>query len=124
MILATNLKQKLMKKLEKLKQDYAFAQSLKKQKELELNILNDYGWKIQMDLQKLKDDYRIYTIKTTLGEIGKVIESKEFGEGLKNHYVRGASFSKTWCEGTVHEYTNEYIRDCSVLEVLKIEEIK
>ena len=113
-----------MKKLEKLKQDYAFAQSLKKQKELELNILNDYCFKLDLQLQDLKNNYRIYTIKTTLGEIGKVIESKEFGEGLKNHYVRGASFSKTWCEGTVHEYTNEYTRDCSVLEVLKIEEIK
>jgi hypothetical protein len=113
-----------MKKLEKLKQDYDYAQSLKKQKELELNILNDYCFKLDLQLQDLKNNYRIYTIKTTLGEIGKVIESKEFGEGLKNHYVRGASFSKTWCEGTVHEYTNEYIRDCSVLEVLKIEEIK
>jgi hypothetical protein len=113
-----------MKKLEKLKQDYDYAQSLKKQKELELNILNDYCFKLDLQLQDLKNNYRIYTIKTTLGEIGKVIESKEFGEGLKNHYVRGASFSKTWCEGTVHEYTNEYTRDCSVLEVLKIEEIK
>ena len=113
-----------MKKLEKLKQDYAFAQSLKKQKELELNILNDYCFKLDLQLQDLKNDCRIYTIKTTLGEIGKVIENKEFGEGLKDHYVRGASFSKTWCEGTVHEYTNEYTRDCSVLEVLKIEEIK
>ena len=113
-----------MKKLEKLKQDYEFAQSLKKQKELELNILNDYCFKLDLELQDLKNDYHIYTIKTTLGEIGKVIESKEFGEGLKDHYVRGASFSKIWCEGTVHEYTNEYTRDCSVLEVLKIEEIK
>ena len=109
-----------MKKLEKLKKDYAYAQSIKKQKELELNILNDYCFK----LQDLKNNYRIYTIKTTLGEIGKVIESKEYGEGLKDHYVRGASFSKTWCEGTANEYTNEYTRDCSVLEVLKIEEIK
>ena len=113
-----------MKKLEKLKQDYAFAQSIKKQKELELNILNDYCFKLDLQLQDLKNDYRIYTFKTTLGEIGKAIESKEHGEGLKNHYVRGASFSKTWCEGTVNEYTNEYTRDCSVLEVLKIEEIK
>ena len=113
-----------MKNLEKLKQDYAYAQSLKKQKELELNILNDYCFKLDLQLQYLKNDYRIYTIKTTLGEIGKVIESKEFGEGLKDHYVCGASFSKTWCEGTVNEYTNEYTRDCSVLEVLKIEEIK
>ena len=113
-----------MKKLEKLKQDYAYAQSIKKQKELELNILNDYCFKLDLQLQDLKNNYRIYTIKSSFGEIGKVIESKEFGEGLKNHYVRGASFSKTWCEGTVHEYTNEYTRDCSVLEVLKIEEIK
>ena len=111
-----------MKKLEKLKQDY--AQSLKKQKELELNILNDYCFKLDLQLQDLKNNYRIYTIKSSFGEIGKVIENKEFGEGLKDHYVRGASFSKTWCEGTVHEYTNEYTRDCSVLEVLKIEEIK
>jgi hypothetical protein len=113
-----------MKKLEKLKQDYAHAQSIKKQKELELNILNDYCFKLDLQLQDLKNNYRIYTIKSSFGEIGKVIENKEFGEGLKDHYVRGASFSKTWCEGTVHEYTNEYTRDCSVLEVLKIEEIK
>ena len=113
-----------MKKLEKLKQDYAYAQSLKKQKELELNILNDYCFKLDLQLQDLKNDYRIYTFKTTLGEIGKAIESKEYGKGLKNHYVRGASFTKKWCEGTINEYTNEYTRDCSVAEVLKIEEIK
>lgn len=113
-----------MKKLEKLKQDYDYAQSLKKQKELELNILNDYCFKLDLQLQDLKNNYRIYTIKSSFGEIGKVIENKEFGEGLKDHYVRGASFSKTWCEGTPKEYTNEYTRDCSVLEVLKIEEIK
>lgn len=113
-----------MKKLEKLKQDYAYAQSIKKQKELELNILNDYCYKLDLQLQDLKNNNRIYTIKTTLGEIGKVIESKEYGEGLRDHYVRGASFLEIWCEGTVNEYTNEYTRDCSVLEVLKVEEIK
>ena len=111
-----------MKKLEKLKQDYAYAQSVKKQKELELNILNDYCWKIQMDLQKLKDDYRIYTIKSSFGEIGKVIAEKD--TILKDCYVKEVSFTKTWFEGTPKEYTNEYTRDCSVLEVLKIEEIK
>ena len=111
-----------MKKLEKLKQDYAYAQSLKKQKELELNILNDYCFKLDLQLQDLKNDYRIYTIKTTLGEIGKVIAEKD--TILKDSYVKEASFSKKWCEGTVNEYTNEYTRDCSVAEVLKIEEIK
>ena len=53
-----------MKKLEQLKHDYAFAQSLKKQKELELNILNDYCFKLDLQLQDLKNNYRIYTIKT------------------------------------------------------------
>ena len=111
-----------MKNLEKLKQDYAFAQSIKKQKELELNILNDYCWKIQMDLQKLKDDYHIYTIKSSFGEIGKVIKEKDID--LKDCYIPEVLFTKTWFEGTPKEYTNEYTRDCSVLEVLKIEEIK
>lgn len=111
-----------MKKLEKLKQDYAYAQSVKKQKELELNILNDYCWKMQMDLQKLKDDYRIYTIKSSFGEIGKVIREKDID--LKDCYIPEVSFSKKWFEGTPKEYINEYTRDCSVLEVLKIEEIK
>ena len=111
-----------MKKLEKLKQDLEFAQSIKKQKELEFNILNDYCWKIQMDLQKLKDDYRIYTIKSSFGEIGKVICEKDID--LKDCYIPEVLFTKTWFEGTPKEYTNEYTRDCSVLEVLKIEEIK
>ena len=59
-----------MKKLEKLKQDYAYAQCLKKQKELELNILNDYCFKLDLQLQDLKNNYRIYTIKSSFGEIG------------------------------------------------------
>ena len=114
-----------MKNLEKLKQDYAFAQSLKKQKELELNILNDYCFKLDLQLQDLKNNYRIYTIKTTLGEIGKVIREKDIDlTTLLDCYIPEVSFSKKWCEGTVHEYTNEYTRDCSVAEVLKIEEIK
>lgn len=111
-----------MKNLEKLKQDYACAQSLKKQKELELNILNDYCFKLDLKLQDLKNNSRIYTIRTTANEIGKVICEKDID--LKNCYVREASFSKKMLENTINEYTNEYTRDCSVAEVLKIEEIK
>ena len=111
-----------MKKLEKLKQDYAYAQSIKKQKELELNILNDYCFKLDLQLQDLKNDYHIYTIKSSFGEIGKVIHKKDID--LKDCYIPEVLFTKTWFEGTPKEYTNEYTRDCSVLEVLKIEEIK
>jgi hypothetical protein len=114
-----------MKNLEKLKQDYASAQSLKKQKELELNILNDYCWKMQMDLQKLKDDYRIYTIKSSFGEIGKVIREKDIDlTTLLDCYIPEVLFTKTWFKGTPKEYTNEYTRDCSVVAILKVEEIK
>ena len=114
-----------MKKLEKLKQDYAYAQSVKKQKELELNILNDYCFKLDLQLQDLKNDYRIYTIKSSFGEIGKVIREKHIDLAtLLDCYIPEVLFTKTWFKGTPKEYTNEYTRDCSVVAILKVEEIK
>lgn len=111
-----------MKNLEKLKQNFAYAQSIKKEKELELNILNDYCFKLDLQLQDLKNNCYIYTIRTTANEIGKVICEKN--TELKDCYVKEASFSKKMLEDTINEYTNEYTRDCSVVEVIKIEEIK